>query len=236
MVGRVLARAKALDLTPRAVSLKAGLNATFVRDLLRRPGASPSMENARKLAEALETTVEWLAGGESDEAERFELSAPALATSSLVQASYGGVVEAGAFRPVADDNIPPGDEPLFYPRDPQFPQAALFVFDVAGDSMNAFDPPIRPGTRLLCVSIEQVRIALRTGMVVIVEQVINGGQLRERSVKQIEEHENRFEFCPRSKNPRHKPIVVPKDFKADEGRTVAVIAIVRSVVSNIALS
>jgi hypothetical protein len=89
---------------------------------------------------------------------------------------------------------------------PNFLALPLYYFDVVGDSMNALKPrPIcwRPSDR------DRVRVtswasALRNGMVVVVEQTQQGGHLRERSVKQLEIFEDRYEFHPRSTNRKHE--------------------------------
>ena len=52
-------------------------------------------------------------------------------------------------------------------------------------------------------------------------------------MKQIEIHEDRTEFHPRSTNPKHKPIVVQRNFTADDGVEVEVIALVRRVVNDL---
>ena len=197
------------------------------------------------LAPVLETTAVWLFAGPGSGLANAEQ--PAGAASDIVTESpkrrfirplYGGVVEAGSFREVNDfedpDRIIPDAE-----EDPRFPGVPIISFDVAGDSMNALQPtPILPGQRVIGIDFEGLgnRVPLRDGMVVIVEQSLNGGHLRERSVKQLEMHRDRTEFCPRSTNPKHKPIVVPFDTvdQGDEdGREVKVLAIVRQVISDL---
>jgi len=154
----------------------------------------------------------------------------------LVPVRRAGMVEAGAFRRV-DEFEDEGDFlELFEPRDRRFPDARQAYFDVAGDSMNALRPrPILEGDRVICIDYDDLkgRMPLRDGMVVVVEQSLAGGHIRERSIKQVELYENRIEFCPRSTNPKHKPIVVQKDLHADDGRTVEVIAIVRRVTNDL---
>jgi transcriptional regulator with XRE-family HTH domain len=160
----------------------------------------------------------------------------------FVMASHGGIVEAGAFRPVDEF----GDEeprPRALPRDPDYPWAEVATFDVGGDSMNALKPrPIMAGDQLVCLKFESLkgRVPIRDGMVVVVEQARDGGHLRERSVKQVEIYEDRVEFHPRSTNPKHKPIVIPwKMFTGEEqedGRKVEILAIVRSIFNSLPLS
>jgi hypothetical protein len=60
---RIRERLETLKLSERAASLKAGLNARFLTDLLLNPDMSPRAENLRKLAAALETTPDWIDRG-----------------------------------------------------------------------------------------------------------------------------------------------------------------------------
>lgn len=168
-------------------------------------------------------------------AEYFETDVPgvdvtAVADPQLVSAKVAGTVEAGSFREVDEfDQREP--ETFLIPRDPEFPRARVLAFDVAGDSMNALKPlPIPPGYRAICVAYEDIsdRVPLRSGMVVVVQRTRDGGHIREWSIKQVEFYADRIEFHPRSTNPKHKPIVVPHDYQADDGTTVEVIALVRS--------
>ena len=85
------------------------------------------------------------------------------------------------------------------PRDKEYPDASLVIFEVAGDSMNNLTPyPILPGVRVIALdySDPRGRLALRDGMVVVVEQFTHDGSLRELSAKQIELYDDRIEFCP----------------------------------------
>jgi transcriptional regulator with XRE-family HTH domain len=154
----------------------------------------------------------------------------------LVPVRRAGTVEAGSFRRV-DEFEDEGDfVELFEPRDKRFPDARQAYFDVAGDSMNALKPrPILDGDRVICIDYDDLkgRLPLRDGMVVVVEQTLAGGHIRERSIKQLELYTDRWEFHPRSTNPKHKPIVTGVDLQADDGRTVEVIAIVRRVTNDL---
>ncbi|MGF6157805.1 transcriptional regulator with XRE-family HTH domain [Ensifer sp. KUDG1] len=144
-----------------------------------------------------------------------------------------GTVEAGAFREVDDfDQSEP--RTLTLPRDDRFPNARQIGFDVSGDSMNDLKPrPILAGDCAVCVAYEDVagQVVLRDGMVVVVERTRDSGHFREWSVKQIEIYADRTEFHPRSTNPKHKPIVVHRNFEADDGVKVEVIALVRRIVN-----
>jgi len=102
--------------------------------------------------------------------------------------------------------------------------------------MNKLEPrPILAGDRIVCVDFDDLdnRVPLRDGMVVVVERTRDAGFLREWSVKQLEFYEDRVEFHPRSTNPRHKPIVIPRDYQADDGQEVRILALVRRIVNEL---
>lgn len=150
----------------------------------------------------------------------------------LVPVRVAGRVEAGAFRAQEDLGDWHEAETVLDIRDPKYPHARHLCFDVDGDSMNALEPrPIMNGDRVFGVAYEDIdqKTPLRDGMVVVVERERYAGQEREWSVKQVELYADRVEFHPRSTNPRHKPIVVKRDAKADDGMKVEIICLVRRI-------
>lgn len=154
------------------------------------------------------------------------------ASQRLIPVKIAGKVEAGAFRSQEDLGDWDEAETFLEVRDSRFPHARHLGFAVEGDSMNALKPrPILPGDRLMALAFEDIgdRMPLRDGMVVVVERSRFDGMEREWSVKQIELYEDRIEFHPRSTNPRHRKIVVPRDGAADDGIKVEIIAVVRRV-------
>ncbi len=148
---------------------------------------------------------------------------------NLFPVTVAGPVQAGAFLPI-DEYDQSAPETFFEPADPDFPRARRTAFDVIGDSMNQLAPiPILPGSRLIAVNYEDIGIPLRDRMVVVIQQEREAGFLREWSVKQVELQDDVIIFHPRSSNPRYKPIVVPRDLQADDGKTVTVLALVREI-------
>ncbi|MBX5021191.1 LexA family protein [Rhizobium lentis] len=154
-------------------------------------------------------------------------------SAKWVPARKVGIVAAGLFREVDEfDQSEP--EEITVPRDENFPNARQLTFEVEGDSMNELRPrPILPGDTVVATAYEDIahRVVLRDGMVVVVQRTRDAGHMREWSVKQIEIYEDRTEFHPRSSNPKHKPIVVQRQFDADDGVAVEVIGVVRMVLN-----
>ncbi|CAH1670584.1 MULTISPECIES: S24 family peptidase [unclassified Chelatococcus] len=223
---RLQQRLDELGLSMRAASLKAGMSADAIRDIFRKDSSSPSLRTMERIAIALETTAEWLAFGIGNPAPSGATAAP-LASNRLRQIVVAGPVQAGWFREV-DEFTQDEPETLYDEPDPEFPQARLVAFAVHGDSMNAAAPPIPDGSRVICVDFDDTGLAISDGMIVVVERTKEDGSLREWSVKEVEFHDDRIEYHPRSTNPKHRPIVVSHDPEADDG-TVRILALVRRV-------
>jgi transcriptional regulator with XRE-family HTH domain len=251
---RITKRLEEIGKSARAASLDSGMSADAIRDIFRKQDSSPTIETLRKLAVGLETTPEWLAFGlegigsfgwrpsawksQSGDAAQVgdgRLGQPEIVISkqNTVMVPVVGIVEAGAFRE-APEYEPDEFEYLSEPPDREYPHARIIGFDVAGDSMNDLKPrPLLPGDRVIALDFSDVEgmFVLRNDLVVVVEQTRDGGHTREWSVKQLEIYEDRYEFCPRSTNKRHKPIVVPKkvfhDPSEEDGRQVRILALVR---------
>jgi DNA-binding transcriptional regulator YdaS (Cro superfamily) len=172
-----------------------------------------------------------VAGAASYFGESAPISELAPSLTKWVPARKVGKVAAGLFREVDEfDQSEP--EEIVVPRDENFPNARQLTFEVEGDSMDALRPrPILPGDTIVCTAYEDIahKVVLRDGMVVVVQRTRDAGMMREWSVKQIEIYEDRTEFHPRSTNPKHKPIVVQRQFDADDGVSVEVIGVVRMV-------
>jgi hypothetical protein len=235
ILARIDLRLKELQLTDNKASLLAR-KPDSIRNLRRavkdgtRTGVTTSTMTA--LAPVLRTSVGWLLEGTGEvnvEAGDNEIHP---ANESLIPVKVAGKVEAGAFRSQEDLGDWDEAETFLEVRDSRFPHARHLGFAVEGDSMNALKPrPILPGDRLMALAFEDIgdRMPLRDGMVVVVERSRFDGMEREWSVKQIELYEDRIEFHPRSTNPRHRKIVVPRDGAADDGIKVEIIAVVRRV-------
>ncbi|CUA90182.1 hypothetical protein Ga0061061_111102 [Chelatococcus sambhunathii] len=237
---RIADRLAEIGRNPFEAARRGGLERSFIVDILTAKKKSVRGQNLAKLAKALDTTVEHLLG--EPPVKSSGKPSLALTNAPLVEVKVAGIVEAGAFReaPWFSDE----DEPatVATTRDRDFPEVQLVAFDVGGDSMNALKPrPILPGDRVICLDFEDLRgrLPLRDGMVVVVEQTLDGGHHREWSVKQIELYEDRTEFHPRSTNKAHKPIVVPRvlarDPSEEDNRQVKILAIVRRIENEVPL-
>lgn len=147
---------------------------------------------------------------------------------ALVNVPVSGKVAAGLFQEVDAAENQDLDEAVVA-RDPRWPQARILVFEVDGNSMNAFDPPIVDGARVSGPVFEEANIPFENGMPVIVQRSSADGQMLEWSVKEMEIRDDGYTFHPRSSDARYKPIIVDSDFNADDGKSVEVIALVTDI-------
>lgn len=182
--------------------------------------------DARSYADAFGTTPEHLNFGSADGSDvRLAPQVP------LLPVVVNGKVAAGVYRE-ANEFDQSAPERVWEPPDERFPNARRMAWDVEGNSMDRLEPrPILPGDRIIGVAYEDVahQVRIKDGLVVVVERSRDGGHTREWSVKQVELYEDRIEFHPRSSDKNLKPIVVKRDARADDGVTVEIIALVRSV-------
>lgn len=226
---RLQQRIDELGWSKAELSRRSGINYDSINKYLRGDIDNPRGNILEKLAETIERSVLWLRDGiVQSEAELSRIG------GRMVPVRTAGTVEAGAFREVDEFDQGEPDE-IYLPPDTKYPNARQMAFVVAGDSMNNLDPrPILPGDRAVCVAYADIasEVKLRDGMVVVVQRQRDGGHFREWSIKQIELYEDRTVFAPRSTNPKHKPIIVPRDFDADNGEEVEVIALLRRVVND----
>lgn len=145
------------------------------------------------------------------------------------------IVEAGAWREVDEYNQDEPDWVTLEP-DPRFPEATQEVYIVSGDSMDDLKPhPITPGSKVSTLRYDEIasRYPLRDDLIVVVQRTRDGGHVRELSVKQVKWFEDRIEFRPCSKNPRHKAIVVQHDQWEDNGVVVEIIGLVNRIMHDL---
>ncbi|VUD71825.1 helix-turn-helix domain-containing protein [Methylobacterium symbioticum] len=187
-------------------------------------GRQPKLVDLENLARALDCRIEDLIEGGAEAVEKFTPQPH----GGLLPVPIAGRTAAGVFREVVEfsDAEP---EYVFEPEDDEFPKARRFALLVEGDSMNAADPPIPDGSRVVCIDFEQTGLPFLEGMIVVLERLREGGHLREWSVKEIELHEDEVWFCPRSTNTKHKPIKILNDPGADQWNSLSVIGLVRDV-------
>lgn len=139
---------------------------------------------------------------------------------------YAGILEAGAFREVDElDQRQPHKIPHF--RSPQFPKAKHMAWKVMGDSMDL--EHIVEGMWVEGVDIEEFTDYygdLRDGDFVVVERSEAQGARRERTVKKLAVFPDRWELHPRSSNPKHQVIKIPRGHDPSRDSSAVIIGLV----------
>ncbi len=231
---RVQQRLDELGMTQSDLARRAGVHRDMISRLLLGKVSSPRGTTLLKIAEALNADVDWLAGRTNEYRPYVKAASRGNGTDapvrSLSRIPVVGKVEAGAFRPV-DEHI---DEATVRRIDAaphwRFKNFNHFAFDVVGDSMNLAG--ISDGDTIICIDWIESGMSELTGLTVVVERTINGGHLREWTVKEMEAFPDRVILHPRSSNPSHQPIVIERDHLADNGTEVKIIALVVNVLKN----
>lgn len=195
------------------LAASAGLNTSFVRDILRGKTRSPQADNLAKLAAALDTTPAYLTGAE----DLGELTnRKPISTRGI---PYRGEVAAGIWIEVGEGVIEPDDWLPINPL-PQYPEGAVYCLTVRGDSL---DRVARPGSTLVCVDLVESGRSFKDGDLVIVERARAQNGLLEMTAKRVRAVRGGFELYPESTNPKWKPVAYPHA-SDDSGETIRVIA------------
>ena len=216
---RIEERLKALQLSPRAASMAASNSPDLIRNILRGQTKSVRGDHLVGLARALQTTESWLMTGmASNETAPEERSI-----------RYGGIVEAGAFRPANSFNQDGEFRTVPLAPDPRYPATAQFAFEVMGDSMDK--ARMFPGMWVQAVEAhawERLHGEPRDGLYVIVARERDGDGERELTVKRLRIFRDRMELHPESSNPVHQPLAFTADPAAAPLATARILAIVIS--------
>lgn len=177
----------AQGMSMKEASLAAGLNETFIRDVLKR-GKQPSVQNLRKIQSALSIPKD----------DAIPLS------QRRADMPVAGVAKAGVFHDVSiidEDNF--GEKPTIpVATDPRFAHARQYALEVNGDSMNKV---FNDGDFVICAAWGDIGLSPKPGMIVHVERRIDSA-LVETTVKQLIRGDDTLLLAPDSTNPNHKPL------------------------------
>jgi SOS-response transcriptional repressor LexA len=215
---RIRQRLKDLELTARAASIAAGLNADTVGKVLLDKTKNLRGDNLSSLARVLQTTESWLVYGKNSETG---------ITTENDGVEFGGIVEAGAFRSVDLLDQIGGRMRIVIAADPRFPASAQHAFKAEGDSMTLAG--IHPGMYVLAVEIhawERVMGEPNDGRLVVVARTRNGSPERELTVKRLRIFRDRIELQPESSNTFYQPLVFQRPAAEDGETDVQIVAVV----------
>lgn len=216
LIERIQARIDALRTTAKAVSLKAGLGATAVADILSGKTKKPSLDAIVAIADTLQCDLAYLVG--IQENPRAEHIGKPVSPIPII-----GVAEAGAFRQAIEFPVNGEHElsRLYAAKSELYPRSKHFALEVRGDSMNAAKPsPITEGMHVLCVDVIDAELTIESGKIYAVRRTQDGGQTYEWTVKRAHVFRDRIELRPESTNPVHAPFVIRREDEADESQEI----------------
>lgn len=181
----------------------------LINQITAEKARMPAADRMDRLASVLQCDVGYLLGTQNilrnNQAQTVVNAKPSLAQIPLI-----GKAGAGAF--VRVDDIADELEVVEGARHPKFPGARHFAVNVEGDSMNDLgNDSLFDGDIAFAVAWFDTGYAPRDGYIVVVEQKINGGHIKERTVKEIRIAGDGIELVPRSTNPKHKTLLIPFD-------------------------
>ena len=156
-----------MNLGRRTASRAAGLNETFIRDLVENPGRSPRAENLAALAAVLGVSVQWLLTGEGELAQGATTSGDSLSFMQTRSLLVRGVVAAGLWREAWDeaDGVDPDDiERVHVPTPSGFERASLYALRVRGRSMDLEYPD---GSIIIVCPIGEIELRAHDHVVVL---------------------------------------------------------------------
>lgn len=193
-------------------------NPDLIRYLKRDRSRSPRGASLVKLAKVLGVTESWLLGTSEDMSSGDTEPSPGV--------RFGGIVEAGTFRPDEGLNQDNAWRYVHMVPDPRYPVHEQFAYEVMGDSMEKAG--IVHGMYVLAVSSyawERLHGSPGDGRLVIVSRTRDHTPERELTVKRLRIFMDRFELQPESSNPAHKPFVskFPLQEEDQEWRIEAVV-------------
>ena len=203
----------------RELSIAAGMNPDTLGKFMTGKTQSLKANNLSAVAAALGVSESWLFGTSEDP------NPPSAGPEFGVR--FGGVVEAGNFRP--DDGLNQDNEWRFIPvqPDPRYPSASQYAFEVRGDSMDRAH--VVEGMWALAVDVEtweRLHGQVPSGKLVVVAKTRNGDPERELTVKRLQYFRDRMELQPESSNATHEPLVFPLPLAEDALQHIHIIAVV----------
>jgi SOS-response transcriptional repressor LexA len=231
---RLTTARKAAGITQADLASIVGMNQTAIAEIeggrVRRP------KKLREIARAVGRSEEYLLGEDDDQRPP---TSPHLRFAEVAEVPVVGKVEAGVFRVVEgfDDALPSAI--VVVARDPRFPRARLYAFEVQGDSMDAVG--ILPGDLVITADFIDAGLPLRDGMTVVAECTRDGGHTVERTLKEVATFKDRVELVPRSTNKKHQKFVIKPNYdpsepsKSEDGAQIKVLAVVLRVNKELAV-
>jgi len=229
---KILKRLQELEKSPAAASVEAGLDKSFVRDILNGRKKSMQVKTATELAKVLGWNVSQLLSDDGVESEEmFSSSLPSPSDEhdqpdDAFGIQFGGAVGAGPFRVTNNLDQDAARRVIPIEPDPRYPVADQSACQVEGDSVNRED--IVQGMWLHVVSRdawERRHGSIPDKKLVVAMALRDHGATKELGVKILRLFLDRIELQPNSTNPAHQPWIIPHK-REDDNVLVEVIGVV----------
>ena len=203
--------------SPRDISLKAGLGATAVRDILRGQSKNPGTGTIIAIAKELQVDPQRFVVGQINNERSHSLTGGEFLGPVGRKIPILGEVRAGVFHSLSE---PEGPDDWLYFDDPNYANRTVAALKVVGNSINEI---YADGTIILYVPIAETEIYV--GDLVIVRRNLSG--LTETTIKEIQpDGSGRWKLCPRSTDPRfQEPIIISRSYDADHGAEIVGVVI-----------
>lgn len=190
----------------RAVSVKAGLGATAVRDMLKRD-RMPAVDSFAAVADALECSLDWLVSGQGQS----PLDTDTLIPKDIHAPPVVGEVQAGVWREPGlfeDEDIPT----LPMVMDPSYRSIPQYAWRVVGNSMNRV---AEHGSYVVGVRYIDLGRSPETGELAVIQR--QRGPTAEYTLKRVVRRGREIALEPESTDPRfQEPIWLKSAAEAGE--------------------
>lgn len=229
VVARLEARMTQKGLTAKALSIRAGLGATAVSDILRGKNGRPSLPQISAIANALNCDLAYLVGEQDYPTREPEMK-------GTFEVPISGIAEAGVFRvmPNVRSDFERELPSIAATRSIRYPRAKHFAMEVRGLSMNAAEPyPILPGMYALCVDMISAELIIETGKIYAVRRTLDAGSTYEFTIKRAFVFRDRIELRPESTDPSFQPLIIPRQNEwEDSGTEIMAIGLVYGAINS----
>ncbi len=226
---RILTRLADLELNVSEAARRVGKRKDLFNNILHDKTKSAKAETLALMAQALETSPEWLLEGKGPKEVReigstVEFDPRPFATEQALVPEVGEVA-AGVWLEYNHHHNEPGERLGPFPVDPRYPAAAQFSVRVRGTSINRVVPD---GGSLHCVALFESGLSeqdLTNGQLVIVKRTRMQGGLFETTAKRLRKNGS-WELWPDSTDPNWQEPIKVEDLHDNEDETVEVMAFV----------
>lgn len=211
----VTQRLEELGLGPVEAAVQAGIERSYIRDIVEGRKKSVRNDKIDGLARALKLDASALSRNELIRIDPQDALRPSQAPTGYV--AVIGKVAANTWLSVDDMDFSYEDVE-YIPALPDNPLSHQFGLVIDGNCLNRI---ANHGDRLVCLDIIKSGVDIHANDLVIVERSRFAGQMVERTAKRIRQTADGYELWPESNDPAHQTPI--KLDGAQEGETVRII-------------